>query len=101
MRWGQVFGFFLASDENEEVVVFQVGIPRGVEKWKFDLPALFCKVVCDVWCDKEETGLWFVRPECPGLSEHLGSNTDLGFYRKFVLPPVCFYFDHRVELLAV
>jgi hypothetical protein len=46
----------LAGDENEEVVVFQVGIPRGVEKWKFDLPALFCKVVCDVWCDKEETG---------------------------------------------
>jgi hypothetical protein len=46
-------------------------------------------------------GLLFVRPECPGLSEDLGSNTDLGFDRKFVLPPVCFYFDHRVELVAV
>src|SRR5258708_9902051 len=100
MRCGQACGFFLASNENEEVVVFQVGIPSGVEKWKFDLPALFCKVVCDVWCNKEETRL-LVRRVCLGLSEHLGSNTDLGFYRKFVLPPVCFYFDYGVELVAV
>src|SRR5215469_1994690 len=101
MRWGKVCGSFLASDENEEVVVFQVCVSCGVEKWKFDLPALFCKVVCDVWCNKKETRLLFARPECLGLSERLGSNTDLGFYRKFVLPTVCIYFDHCVGLVAV
>lgn len=91
----------MAGNENEEVVVFQVGITGGVEKWKVDLPALFCKVVCDVWRDKEKTRLLFARPQCLDLGEHLGSNTDLGFDRKFVLPPVCIYFDHCVELVAI
>jgi hypothetical protein len=101
MHWGQVCGSFLASNENEEVVVFQVCVSCGVEKWKFDLPALFCKVGCDVWCDKEEPKLLFARPECLGLGEHLGSNTGLGFYRKSVLPPVRIYFDHCVGLVVV
>jgi len=70
----------LAGDENEEVIVFQVCIAGGVEKWEFDLPALFRKVVCDVWCDNEETRLLFARPERLGLNEQLGSNPDLGFH---------------------
>ena len=35
----------MAGDENEEVIVFQVCIASGIEKWKFDLPALLRKVV--------------------------------------------------------
>jgi hypothetical protein len=38
---------------------------------------------------------------CLGLNEQFGSSTDLGFYRKSVLPPVYFYFDHCVGLVAV
>ena len=74
---------------------------HGVEKWKFDLAALFCKVIRDVWCDEEEPRLLFARPECLGLSEHLGSNAGLGFYGKSVLPPVCIDFDYCVGLLVV
>jgi len=45
VHWGQVGVSFLAGDENEEVIVFQVCIASGIEKWKFDLPALLRKVV--------------------------------------------------------
>ena len=65
-----------------------------------DFPALFGKVVCDVWRDKEQTRLLFVRPQCLDLSEHFGSHAELGFHRKLVLPPLCLYFDHCVESLV-
>src|SRR5262249_10440361 len=96
MHSAQVCGSFLACNENEEVVVFQVCVSCGVEKWKFDLAALFCKVICDVWCNKEEPRLLFARPKCLGLSEHLRSSNGLGFYLKCVLPPVYIYCDQCV-----
>jgi hypothetical protein len=43
----------------------------------------------------------FARPERLGLNEQLGSNPDLGFHGKFVLPPAYFYLDHCVGLVAV
>src|SRR6202007_3087107 len=101
MHWGQGCGSLLASNENEEVLVFQVCVSCVVEKWKFDLASFFCKVMCDVWCDEEEARLLFARPECLGLCEHLGSNTGLGLYRKSVLPPGRIYFDHCVGLVVV
>ena len=50
---------------------------------------------------KRSRRLLFARPECLGLSEHLGSNAGLGFYGKSVLPPVCIDFDYCVGLLVV
>jgi hypothetical protein len=101
LRRGHVGGFFLTRDINKEVVVFQVGIPSGVEKWKLEFPAFFREVGCDVGGDNEQTGLLFVGPKSLDLSEEFSSHAKFGFHRKFVLPTLCLYFDHCVELVAV